>query len=208
MFERLMFIVVLSAVAPMAYGSTDNPEGDEDSDAMMIYLKNLRWTETESCLPLVELECPQIIGFLREYIFPIYRNNNGDKDYDRIYLIITEEDSCTQIRLLLYLHDKGELTGDSFWKGYKHSVAVIDDIRVIVISEKTCPYIKSKGDRTVCFKAIKDLHAINDACAEWDFELRNNNLVFTYFSDWGISLLKKLKRETYVPGFRPIKKSL
>lgn len=158
------------------------------------------WTETESCLPLVELECPQIVGFLREYIFPIYRNNNGDKDYDRIYLIITEEDNCAQIRLLLYLHDKGELTGDSvFWKGYRYSVAIIDDIRVIVISEKTCPYIKSQGDRTVCFKAIKDLHANNDACAEWGFELRNNDLVFTYFLDWGISWLKKLKRETYDP---------
>lgn len=200
-FVHLLCLIMLLAVAPMAYGSTDNSEEDEDCDSMMNYLMNLSWTETESCLPLVELECPQIVGFLREYIFPIYRNNNGDKDYDRIYLIITEEDNSTQIRLLLYLHDKDELTGDSvFWKGYRYSVAIIDDMRVIVISEKICPYIKSQGDRTVCFKAIKDLHAINDACAEWGFELRNNDLVFTYFLDWGISWLKKLKRETYDPG--------
>lgn len=202
-FVRLLCMVVILVNAPMTYGLSDNSEEAIGPEEM----KNLTWTTTESCLPLVELECPQIIGFLRECIFPLYRNNNGNKDYDRIYLIITEEDNCTQMRLLLYLHDKGELTGDSvFWKGYKYSVAIIDGIRVIVISEKTCPYIKSKVNRTVCFKAIKDLLVINDACAEWNFVLKDNNLVFIGFLDWGVSWLKKLGRETYDPGFRPIKK--
>ena len=202
-FVCLLYMVVILVNVPMTYGLSDNSEeaiGPED-------IKSLTWTTTESCLPLVELECPEIIDFLREYIFPIYRNNNGDKDYDRIYLIIYEEDNDTRINLILYLHDKRELTGDSvYWKGYEHSVAIIEDIRVIVISEKTCSYIKTKGDCTVCFKAIKDLLVINDACAEWDFRIKNGDLVLVDFRDWGINWLKNLKMEKYIPNFKPIKR--
>lgn len=167
------------------------------------------WPETESCLPLVELECPQIIGFLRECIFPIYRNNNGDKDYDRIYLKISENENMeTEFQVILYLHIRQELKETDYIlrNGYEYSVAVIDGIRIIIISKKSCSLVKRNKSGKVCFKALKDFYAINDACAEWNFVLKDNNLVFIGFLDWGVSWLKKLGRETYDPGFRPIKK--
>ena len=60
-FVCLLYMVVILVNVPMTYGLSDNSEeaiGPED-------IKSLTWTTTESCLPLVELECPEIIDFLR-----------------------------------------------------------------------------------------------------------------------------------------------
>ena len=177
-----------------------------DNGMIVVYEGN--YTETQSCLPLVELECPQIESFLREFIFPIYRNNHGNKDFDKIYLkIVEEENKKTAFSVLLYLNDKSELKlkEDYILKGgYEYSVAIIDDIRVIIISKKSCSFVKKKFGK-ICFKGITMVY-INDACAEWNFQLKNGDLVLVDFRDWGISWLKNLKREKYIPNFKPIKR--
>lgn len=203
-YIRLLTAVLLLMGAQTSYCMSYDPEeaiGPED-------FKDLRWEDTESCVPRVELDCPQIVSFLRDFIFPIYRNNNGNKDYDRIYLKISdEENGVTKFRLILYLHDKSELKENDFIlrNGYNYSAVEIDSIRLIIISKESCPFVKRNRSGEICFKSVNKVY-INDACAEWHFELKDGELYQTEFLDWGIKWLRNLKKEQYLLKVRPIVK--
>ena len=157
---------------------------------------------TLSCLPAARLCCPMVESFIRQYIVPMYKNNNGDKDHDRIYVKFVKGDHIDAVQVTVYLHDISPIE-DYEHSGYNYYSTIIDDVRVILVSSRNNPYVKPIDAPPICFKS-NTLFGTNDNCASWMFILKDDWLEYKELWNWGLRWIKDLPKSSYIPNYTRI----
>ena len=157
---------------------------------------------TMSCLPAARLCCPMVESFIRQYIVPMYKNNNGDKDHDRIYVKFVKGDHIDAVQVTVYLHDISPIE-DYEHSGYNYYSTIIDDVRIILVSSRNNPYVKLIDAPPICFKS-NTLFGTNDNCASWMFILKDDWLEYKELWNWGLRWIKDLPKSNYIPNYTRI----
>lgn len=153
-----------------------------------------------SCLPAARLCCPMVESFIRQYIVPMYKNNHGDKDHDRIYAKFINGDLIDAVQVTVYLNDVSPIAVFERSTGYNCFSTIIDDVRVILVSSRNNPYVKPIDAPPICFKS-NTLFGTNDNCAGWVFSLKDDWLEYKGIRNWGLRWIKGQTKRSYTPNY-------
>ncbi len=180
---------------------------------LMIYciwsvsFSTVRANEVVSCIKCADLKFPELEQFLKDRIIPIYKSNNGNKDYDRIYVTFNYFDSENVpkiVNVTVYVNDRYDISQKSIRKNYYYG-SIIDGTRIVIETKPQNPYVRIYNNRRMCFKA-EDFPGNSDNCCMWSFQISESKLKYLGMINWGLSWLEDLRKEDYIPDYRPFKR--
>ncbi len=153
-----------------------------------------------SCLPAARLCCPMVESFIRQYIVPMYKDNHGDKDHDRIYVKFIDGDLFDVVQVTVYLNDVSSIEAFDRSTGYNYFSTIIDDVRVILESSRNNHYVQPLNAPPICFKS-NTFFGMNDNCAGWVFSLKDGWLEYKGLRNWGLRWIKGRAKRSYTPNY-------